>query len=148
MAVPDQTLQNVFISSSTVIFTKWKGFLVPRSLLNMRWLQTRYSASVYRNHYHYSYTSPLLKCVPQNTFVTFRFQYSTVLFNDNSTCYTFINRPESGALVLIMLWMALNWGCSLSATSCRSTDSLVVMMTPSWAILWERETRSEKSGSE
>ena len=44
--------------------------------------------------------------------------------------YTLESRPDSGALALIRFWISLNFGWSLSATSCSRTASLVVTMIP------------------
>lgn len=55
----------------------------------------------------------------------------TLVFQSSVTCdQTLDSRPDSGPLTLMMLWISLNLGCSLSFTSCRRTDSLVVMMIP------------------
>lgn len=54
-------------------------------------------------------------------------------------------RPDSGALALMRFWISLNFGCSLSATSCSKIASLVVTMIPVRARRWNRKEQRKKN---
>lgn len=61
--------------------------------------------------------------------------------------YTLESRPDSGALALIRFWISLNFGWSLSATSCSRTASLVVTMIPVRARRLRRKKKKDRHKS-
>lgn len=52
--------------------------------------------------------------------------------------------PDSGALILMIAWISLNFGWSLSPTSCSSTASLVVTVAPIWRKRWNHQNHVKK----
>lgn len=97
--------------------TVWSDFEYTRNLHNLKIQNTRHSCEISKRHE----VKPRME-------VSF-----------GHAVQTLDSRPDSGALALMMFWISLNFGCSLSATSCRRIDSLVVMMMPVRASRWETQ---------